>query len=67
MNWLTLILGFTATVTVVGLLAILTWLLYTGHLARAERRLAERKGIYREVVSGLAGQTRIEEQARAVS
>ena len=53
MNWLTIILGFTATVTVVGLLAILTWLLYTGHLARAERRLAERKGIYREVVSGL--------------
>jgi hypothetical protein len=32
-NWLTIILGFTATVTVVGFLAILTWLLYTGHLA----------------------------------
>ena len=37
MNWLTIILGFTATVAVVGLLAILTWLLYTGHLARVER------------------------------
>ena len=58
MNWLTIILGFTATVTVVGLLAILTWLLYTGHLARAERRLAERKGIYREVVTGLATRER---------
>ncbi|HEU5153970.1 MAG TPA: HEAT repeat domain-containing protein [Gemmatimonadales bacterium] len=58
MNWLTIILGFTATVTVVGLLAILTWLLYTGHLARVERRLAERKGIYREVVSGLATRER---------
>ena len=29
MNWLTIILGFTATVTVVGFPAILTWLLYT--------------------------------------
>jgi HEAT repeat protein len=57
-NWLTIILGFTATVTVVGFLAILTWLLYTGHLARAERRLAERKGIYREVVTGLATRER---------
>jgi HEAT repeat protein len=57
-NWLTIILGFTATVTVVGLLAILTWLVYTGHLARVERRLAERKGIYREVVSGLATRER---------
>ena len=42
----------------VGLLTILAWFLYTFYLDRAERRLAGRKGLYRELVSELAGRDR---------
>lgn len=42
----------------VGLLTVLAWLLYTTYLDRVERRLAERKGLYRELVSELATRDR---------
>src|SRR5919112_1641932 len=40
------------------LLSILAWLLYTVYLDRIERRLARRKGLYRELVSQLATRDR---------
>jgi HEAT repeat protein len=58
-NWLTIILGFTATALGVGVVAVLAWFLYTGYLVRMERRLAVRKGIYRELVAGLATRERV--------
>jgi HEAT repeat protein len=42
----------------VGLLTILSWLLYTVYLDRVERRLATRKGLYRDLVSQLATRDR---------
>ena len=42
----------------VGILAVLAWLIYTAYLDRVERRLADRKGLYRELVSGLATRDR---------
>src|SRR3954452_17953057 len=42
----------------VGLLAILAWFLYSFYLERVERRLAARKGLYRELVSQLATRDR---------
>src|SRR3954454_24199989 len=42
----------------VGLLTILAWFLYSFYLDRIERRLAERKGLYRELVSQLATRDR---------
>jgi HEAT repeat protein len=42
----------------VVLLAILSWLLYTAYLDRVERRLAARKGLYRDLVSQLATRDR---------
>src|SRR5919112_3214661 len=40
------------------LLSILAWLLYSAYLDRVERRLATRKGLYRELVSELATRDR---------
>ncbi|HYF38234.1 MAG TPA: HEAT repeat domain-containing protein, partial [Gemmatimonadales bacterium] len=40
------------------LLAIVTWLFYTAYLDRVERRLARRKGLYRELVGELATRDR---------
>src|SRR5918912_1425384 len=37
-----------------GLLTVLAWFLYSAYLDRVERRLADRKGLYRELVAGLA-------------
>src|SRR3954452_4885331 len=42
----------------VGLLAILAWFLYSFYLDRVERRLATRKGLYRELVAELATRDR---------
>lgn len=58
MSWLTIILIAAAALVALGLLAILGWLLYTGWLNRLERRLATRKGPYREIVAGLATRER---------
>ena len=41
-----------------GLLTVLAWLVYTVYLDRVERRLAARKGLYRELVSELATRDR---------
>ena len=42
----------------VGLLTVLTWFIYSLYLDRVERRLAARKGLYRELVSELATRDR---------
>ncbi|MDF3052820.1 MAG: lyase domain protein repeat-containing protein [Geminicoccaceae bacterium] len=41
-----------------GLLAILAWFIYSSYLNRVERRLADRKGLYRELVEELATRDR---------
>ncbi len=51
---LPIILGIAAAMAGVGLAAVLAWLLYTSYLNRLERRLAYRKGLYRDLVTGLA-------------
>ncbi|MEP6572492.1 MAG: HEAT repeat domain-containing protein [Gemmatimonadota bacterium] len=58
MNELTIILIIAASMVGVGLIAIIAWFFYTGYLARLERRLAVRKGAYRELVAGLAKRDR---------
>src|SRR4051812_5952941 len=42
----------------VGLLTVLAWFLYSFYLDRVERRLATRKGLYRELVAKLATRDR---------
>jgi len=55
---LQIILIFAAAVLGAGVLAVLFWLLYSVYLARVERSLARRKGMYREVVAEMAGRER---------
>src|SRR5690606_2865501 len=55
---LRIVLIFAASVVAVGVLAIVTWLIYAGYLGRVERGLASRKGLYRDVVAGLAQRER---------
>jgi len=66
---LSLILGVAATMAGVGLLAVLTWLVHTSYLNRLERRLAYRKGLYRDLVAGLAQRDRalLEPQLRELA
>ncbi len=58
MTALTLILIVAGTMLAVGLLTVLAWLIYSWYLDRVERRLTKRKGLYRELVSGLATRDR---------
>src|SRR4051794_30334980 len=58
MSGVDLILLFAGAMLAVVLFSILAWLLYTAYLDRIERRLAERKGLYRELVSELATRDR---------
>jgi HEAT repeat protein len=51
---LPLVLGAAAAMAGAGLVAVLIWLAYTSYLNRIERRLAYRKGLYRDLVTGLA-------------
>ncbi len=51
---LPMILGLAAVMAGIGFLAVLSWLVYTSYLNRLERRLAYRKGLYRDLVTGLA-------------
>ncbi|HMU62149.1 MAG TPA: HEAT repeat domain-containing protein, partial [Gemmatimonadales bacterium] len=51
---LPIILGVALAMAGIGLIAVLSWLLYTSYLNRLERRLAYRKGVYRDLVTGLA-------------
>jgi len=66
---LPLILGVAAAMAGIGLLAVLSWLLYTSYLNRLERRLAYRKGLYRDLVTGLAQRDRalLEPQLRELA
>jgi HEAT repeat protein len=54
MTALTLILIAAGAMLGAGLLTVLAWLIDTWYLDRVERRLAARKGLYRELVSDLA-------------
>src|SRR3954467_9095124 len=58
MSGVDLILLSAGAMLAVVLFSILAWLLYTAYLDRAERRLAARKGLYRELVSELATRDR---------
>ena len=53
-----MILLAAAALAAIGVLAILAWLLYSAYLNRLERRLAARKGPYRELIEGLATRER---------
>jgi HEAT repeat protein len=52
------ILIVAAVMLAVGILTVLAWFLYTTYLDRVEGRLATRKGLYRELVSGLSTRDR---------
>ncbi len=54
MTALNLILIAAGAMLAVGLLTILAWLIDTWYLDRVERRLAARKGLYRDLVTDLA-------------
>ncbi|MDH4130416.1 MAG: HEAT repeat domain-containing protein, partial [Gemmatimonadota bacterium] len=58
MTLLQIILVFAASVVGAGVLAVASWFLYASYLTRVERRLAGRKGLYRELVAGLAQRDR---------
>jgi HEAT repeat protein len=58
MTGATLILIAAGLMLAVGLLTVLAWFVYTTYLDRVERRLAARKGLYRELVSELATRDR---------
>ena len=66
---LPIILGVAAAMAGIGLVAVLSWLLYTSYLNRLERRLAYRKGLYRDLVTGLARRDRelLEPQLRELT
>lgn len=59
MTLLQIILLFAAVVLGIGFLAVVAWLCYAAWLTRVERRLARRKGLYRETVAGLAQRDRV--------
>ena len=54
MTALNLILIAAVAMLAAGLLTVLAWLIYTWYLDRVERRLAARKGLYRDLVTDLA-------------
>ena len=58
MTALNLILIIAGAMLAAGLLTVLAWLIYSWYLDRVERRLADRKGLYRELVSDLATRDR---------
>jgi HEAT repeat protein len=58
MNGVTLVLIAASFMLAVGVLTVLAWFISTAYLDRVERRLASRKGLYRELVSGLATRDR---------
>jgi len=51
---LPIILGVALAMAGIGVIAVLSWVFYTSYLNRLERRLAYRKGLYRDLVTGLA-------------
>jgi HEAT repeat protein len=57
-NLLPIILVFAVVLFALGVLGVVVWLVYAVWLSRVERALATRKGLYREVVAGLAQRER---------
>lgn len=66
---LPIILGVAVAMAGIGLIAVLSWLIHTSYLNRLERRLAYRKGLYRDLVTGLAVRDRalLEPQLRELA
>ena len=64
MSGVELVLLAAGLMLAVGLLTILAWFIYTSYLDRVERRLAARKGLYRELVTELATRDRALLRAR---
>ena len=58
MNFLRIILYTALAMAVLLVLSVVAWLVYTAILNRLERRLAARKGPYRDMVAGLATRER---------
>ena len=58
MSALTVILIAAAAMVAIGVIAVAAWFFYTAYLTRLERGLAVRKGVYREMVAGLAADER---------
>lgn len=58
MNFLRVILYTALAMAVLLVLSVIVWLAYTAILNRLERRLAARKGPYRDLVAGLATRER---------
>ncbi len=58
MSSLTIVLIAAALMAGIGVLAILGWFAYTWYLTGLERQLAVRKGLYRDLVAGLASRDR---------
>lgn len=58
MTFLDIILVVAIGLAAIGLVSVIVWLAYTTYLTRLERRLAARKGIYRDLVAGLATRDR---------
>jgi HEAT repeat protein len=52
------VLIFAAVVIAIGITAVIAWVVYAAWLTRVERRLARRKGLYRETLAGLAHRDR---------
>ncbi len=66
---LPIILGVAIAMAGIGLIAVLSWLAYTTYLNQLERQLAFRKGLYRDLVTGLAQRDRalLEPQLRELA
>ena len=58
MTFLRIILYTALAMAVLLVLSVVVWLAYTAILNRLERRLAARKGPYRDLVAGLANRSR---------
>jgi HEAT repeat protein len=56
---LRVVLAFAATVLAIGVVSVLAWMVYAAWLTRVERRLARRKGLYRDTLTGLAQRERV--------
>jgi HEAT repeat protein len=59
MTLLRIILLFAAVVIGLGVVGVIVWFLYAAWLTRLEHALARRKGLYRELVAGLAQRERV--------
>jgi HEAT repeat protein len=53
-SFLDIILVVAVGLAAIGLMSVLIWLAYTTYLTRLEHRLRVRKGLYRDLVAGLA-------------